>query len=634
MKKIEYKGYAGKILCVNLTTQTTEVFPLSDEDKELYLGGKILAAKILYQNITHKIEPLAEENIIVVTTCPLTANGSPSSSRFNISTISPLTGFCTSSNSGGNFGMHLKRSGYDAMIIKGKSATKVYISITADKIEFLDATELWGLTTGATQAKIGGRSGKIVIGPAGENLVKYACVISEERANGRGGVGAVFGSKNLKGVVATGSINPEPFNKEKLKAVNKMWVERLTSHPLTGVQMPKLGTAGLVAPMQVRGLLATKNYKYGSFDGFEKISGEAMAEEFLVKNKGCLTCPIQCGRMVKVKGETYKGPEVETLGLLGANILNDNLELILEWNHLLDELGMDTISCANTLSFAMELQEKGMWDSGLHFGKTDNITQVIEDIAHRKGIGDILAEGSKRVAQKFGGEDFAMNAKGMELAAYEPRSAVGQGLGYAVSNRGGCHLNGGYLVVLEGLGLDINPRTTHSKATLTIMFQNLMEAVSAGGSCLFTTYAFFPKPLMAKPNSAITKIANLALPFTGPIVHIGLRFPKILSINLPHMLPHPLAIQAATGIKMNMGKLLQVGERGYCLERLLNIKLGMTASDDTLPKRLTAELKDSNDPKSVVPLAKLKKKYYKVRGWTQDAMPKKSLVKRLKLGEL
>ena len=277
----------------------------------------------------------------------------------------------------------------------------------------------------------------------------------------------------------------------------------------------------------------------------------------------------------------------------------------------------------------MELNEKAC---GKRFGiqQTDNISHVIKDIAFRNGeVGNILADGTRIMSQKFGGEDFCISSKGMELSAYEPRSAVGQGLGYAVSNRGGCHLNAGYLVVLEGLGLSINQYTYKGKATLTMVFQNLMEAVSAGGNCLFTTYAFFPQILIKKPNSIITRIVNKVLPYLGGILYFAGKYPNILSVNLPAIFPHPVCLSAATGIKFNFGKMLRIGERGYNIERLVNQRMGVDASCDTLPKRLTEELQDESNKKSKVPLEKMKKRYYKARGWDKNGLPTPKLIAKL-----
>ena len=615
----EYCGYMGKVLFVDLTEQTWREFPWTDKDRERTLGGKIMAADILLHHITPEMRAFDADNWLVVSTGPLTGCGCPNTSRFNISTISPLTNIVTSSNCGGDFGLSLKRAGYDAVIFSGKSEQPVTVHIEEDAVTFESAEDLWGLTTGEAQEKLLDYPGRLVIGPAGENKVLYACVFSNERTAGRGGVGAVFGDKKLKAVTARGTKLPKIFNEEKLRELNIKWTKLLHTHPLTGRQLPKLGSAGLVAPMQAHSILATKNFSAGRFNGFEKISGEELAENHLVSNGACTGCVIRCARRVKVDGKVVKGPELETLGLLGANILNDDIEKILKWNYELDELGMDSISCAGSVAFAMELAEKGIHDFGIHFGETDNLSQMFEDIAHRRGEGNELADGTKRMSDKFGGKEFAINAKGMELAAYEPRHAVGQGLGYATSNRGGCHLNAGYMVVVEGLGLDVNSLTPHGKAAIAIMFQNLMESVSAGGSCMFTSYAVLPGFLIGKPNMLLTKVVLAAFPYVGPVVNLLSHFTKVPQLNIP-LLPHAIAVKHATGMKSNMAKYLTWGAYGWNTERIANVILGQKAGADKLPKRLTDELQDPNNPKTKVPLEQMKKVFYRARGW-KDGIP-------------
>jgi len=628
-------GYMGKVLIIDVKNRTTSLYPWTDADRELFLGGKIMAAKIIRDNVSPKVEAFDEENILVISTGPLTGTNAPCSSRFNISTISPLTGLITSSNCGGDFGLHLKKAGYDALIIKNKSESPIWIEINEDQVLFHDAKELWGKRVSETQKALDSKSGKLVIGPAGENLVKYASIFSGERAAGRGGVGAVMGDKNIKAITAKGSYKPKVVDVEGTKEFYKKWINSLRSHPLTGKQLPTFGTAGLVSLMQYRNVLATKNFTYGSYPDFEKVSGERLRKDFLVKNKGCITCPIQCGRQVEVDGRVVKGPELETLALLGPNILNNDLELILRWNLELDELGMDTISAGGTIAFAMELNEKGLWKNGLEFGKTDNLLAIFEDIAYRKGIGDELAEGTRYLSRKYGGVEFAMHSKGMELSAYEPRSAVGQGLGYAVSNRGGCHLNGGYLVLMEGLGLSIDPHTTKSKAELTVLTQNIMEAVSAAGNCLFTLYAMLPEHLINNPNSSITGLTNRAL--TTSLIANIVKFidkadEKLLPFKFP-LIPQIEAIELVTGMKMSFGKFMEIGERGYNLERTYNVERGIRAKDDSLPHRLTKVRQKENEPNSYVPLDELKRRYYEVRGWDEDGIPKKDKLKKLKLIE-
>lgn len=635
-----YGGYMGKVMEVDLSTGKVQEYPWTDRDRELYIGGKIMAAKILYDHFTGKEQALSEENLVVIATGPFTGTGAPSSSRFTLSTLSPQTGMITSSNCGGTFGYYLKKAGYDALILRGKCRERSWLEIENDRFTFRSAEELWGTRVGECQDMLaeklaeerGGavKFGKLCIGPAGENLVKYSAVVSDERAAGRTGVGAVFGWKNLKAVTVTGNHAITVHDPEKTRAWCKKWFKYIKGHPLTGNQLPRMGTAGLVSSMQMRGLLATKNYSAGQYEDFEKVNGETLAEEYNIVNKGCLTCPIKCARTVRVQGRAVKGPELETLGLLGGNILNNDLQKILDWNNELDELGMDTISTANTLSWAMEANEKGLWDNGLEFGKTEELSKIFEDIAFRRGIGDELAEGSKRLSEKYGGKEFAMQSKGLELAAYEPRRAVGQGLGYAVSNRGGCHLNGGYMVIMEGLGLNSDSQTPHAKADLTMMFQNLMETISASGQCLFTSYAFFPAFLITRPNGVVTRIVNKAVPFIGWAVRFINKFPQALALHLP-VFHHTKMFKYALGMPMTFGKYIRIGERGYTLDRYISTKFGVSAKDDKLPKRLTDTPQDPRNPKTVVPLEPMKKTYYKARGWDENGIPTLRTLKKLKV---
>ena len=631
----KYAGYMGKVMAVDLTTETVQEYPWSDAQRELYLGGKIMAARILCDHLTGRETAFSEENWVVISTGPLTGTGAPSSSRFNISALSPQTGILASSNCGGSFGFHLKKAGYDALILKGRCQTHRWLEINEEDFRFHDAGELWGTKVSECQeqlATLTGRKkfGKLCIGPAGENLVKYAAVISDERAAGRTGMGAVLGWKNLKAITVSGSKTVPVYDKEKTTAWCKKWFAYLQKHPLTGSQLPRVGTAGLVSSMQMHGLLSTKNYSAGQFADFEDVSGERLAEEFNITNKGCLTCPIRCARTVRVQGKDVKGPELETLGLLGGNICNNDLQKILDWNWQLDELGMDTISTANTIAWAIEAGEKGLWDNGLRFGSVEELSGLFEDIAHRRGIGDELAEGSRRLSEKYGGKEFAMHSKGLELAAYEPRRAVGQGLGYAVSNRGGCHLNGGYLVIMEGLGLNADAQTPKAKADLTMLFQDLMETISASGQCLFTSYAFFPGFLLTKPNGVITRTVNAAVPHVGWAVRFINKCPRVAALHLP-VFHHTKMIQLATGMYMDFGKYIQIGERGYTMERYINCKFGVSSANDTLPKRLTDVPQDPKDPKTRVPLETMKKTYYAARGWDKNGIPTESTLRRLKI---
>lgn len=636
----KYGGYMGRVLQINLSTGDVTDYPWTDKDRELYIGGKTMAAKILYDTLTGRENAYSEENPLIISTGPLTGTGAPSSSRFNISSLSPQTGFISSSNCGGTFGYHLKRAGIDALIITGRREERTWIEIDNGSVTFHNADDLWGTRVTECQRLLAEKMsskrgcdikfGKLCIGPAGENLVRYSAVISDERAAGRTGMGAVLGWKNVKAIAVCGNHDTPVHDPSATKKWCQKWFRYLRNHPLTGNQLPRMGTAGLVSSMQMRGLLATKNYTEGRFEHFDKVNGETLAEEYNIVNKGCLSCPIKCARTVTVEGEDVKGPELETLGLLGGGILNKDLYHILKWNKELDDLGLDTISASNTLAYAMEANERGLWNNGLKFGDIEGISKIWDDIAYRRGIGNELAEGSKRLSEKYGGKEFAMQSKGLELAAYEPRRAVGQGLGYAVSNRGGCHLNGGYLVILEGLGLNIDAQTPHSKADFTMMFQDLMEMISATGQCLFTSYAFFPGFLITRPNGATATAANKLLPHLGWAIRLMNKFPRVLAFHLP-VFHHTKMMQKAVGMPMTFGKYLQTGERGFNLERAVNVRFGVSAAKDSLPKRLTDVPQDPNDPRTRVPLEQMKKIYYQARGWDKSGIPTCRTLKKLKI---
>ncbi len=633
-----FGGYMGKIGLLDLNTMELGEYPWTDEDRRKYIGGKAVASKIMYDTFNGTEDPLGEENIIVISTGPVTGLGGPSSNRFDISSISPLTGRSASSHFCVNFGYYLKKAGYDALVIKGRCDTPSVIHINNSQVECEAAGELWGMKTGEVQEELHSllsnryrrnvRCGIVALGPAGENLVRYAAVISGERAAGRAGMGAVFGSKNIKAITVMGNHRITAYNKSKLDSLHAKWIDTLRSNPLTSEQLPRLGTASLATPMQMNKQLGTKGCTAGRYDDFEKICGETMAEEQTLSAGGCLSCPIRCERRVKVNDKNVKGPELEILGLLGPNILNNDLSLICQWNNEIDELGMDTISTAQTVAWAMRANEEGIWNSGLAFGKTDGLSRLFDDIAHRRGIGDELAEGTKRLSEKFGGTEFALHSKGLELSAYEPRRAVGMGLGYAVSNRGGCHLNGGYVIALEGLVLHVDPLTPKGKADLCMFLQDALEAISMNGQCIFTSYAMFPAGLVQNPDSFASRFISGILPDMGRVVRAFNRHPEVAFFNLG-LLPHSKELELATGMKMSLGRFIRNGERSYNVERALNAKFGVSAAMDTLPKQLTDVPQDPEDPRTVVPLEKMKKIYYRSRGWNKEGLPEEEKLRSL-----
>jgi len=630
----KYGGYMGNMLKVNLTTGAVEEFDVTDRDRMMFLGGKGLAAKLLYDLNAPGVDPLAPEAALIFNTGPLTGSMAPCTSRFNITAKSPLTGGIGNANSGGTFGFNLKKCGYDGIVVTGRADKPVWLDITDEKVEIKDASHLWGLDTEETQEKIGeagDRSGKVAIGPAGENLVKYACIMSGERVSGRCGLGAVMGSKNLKAIRAKGSKKISKADEEGFKEAVKAWTELLKGHPVTGESLPEYGTAEFLNKLNVTHTLPTRNFAAGHFEGAEKISGEELKKNHLVKNTGCVSCPIRCGRVVKVDGKEVRGPEFETLGIFGSNLAVDSLSEISRWNVIMDRLGIDTISCGGAIAFAMELTEKGLLKSDLQFGKTDNIAKTIEDIAYRRGLGNDLAEGVRAMSEKYGGGDFAIHVKGLEMAAYEPRSSVGQGLGYATANRGACHINAGYMVFFERLGpINIDPYITAAKPALTIFQQNVFDAVSACGNCIFTTYAIIPgKAYGIKPFSTTARILSKVMALSAPLLDASGPLMRKLPVNVPQMIPHSLAIDKLTGMGMTLGKFVAAGERVFNLERLYNIREGFTAKDDTLPARLTRDAQSADRPQARVQLDKMLPHYYKVRCWDRKGVPTAKLLRKL-----
>lgn len=628
-------GYMGRVLAIDLGTRVVAEVPWSDDDRRATLGGKAMAARLLGRMLADDADALGPENVVIISTGPLTGTGGPSTSRFNVSARSPLTGTLGTSNCGGPFGVYLKKAGVDALVITGASDAPVWIEVgDGGVVTFHDAADVWGTTTTAAQAAllsaVPERAAALVIGPAGEHLVRFACLLSGERAAGRTGMGAVFGAKNLKGLVAHGSARVPVARPDAYRGHVKRWSASLKAHPLAGEQMPALGTGGFLPRMQEMGIVVTRNAREARFEGADRISGQALASERLVGNDGCLSCPIRCGRVVEHDGRRVKGPELETLVLLGANLGVDDLDAIIRWNVALDELGMDTMTAGSTISAAMELAERGLAAYPVRFGSVEGVSSLIEDIAYRRGAGDALAEGSARLGAAAGAPEVSMSVKGLEVAAYEPRRAVGHGLGYATSNRGGCHLNGGYLVALEGLALRMDGRSLASKPALAAMLQDLMEAVSSAGGCLFTTLGVFPAPLIRGAGGPVGAVTAAVLAVSGPGLRLLRAVSGALAIPMP-LVPHIRAVELVTGERLGFGGFWRVGERAYTAERVLGMRLGVTGADDTLPARMLEEPADPADPGSVVPLDTLRRRYYAHRGWGPDGVPTTRLLRRLGL---
>jgi len=441
-----------------------------------------------------------------------------------------------------------------------------------------------------------------------------------------------MGVKNIKALVAFGTKRAHVENKEKFDAYNKKFINFLRTHPMTGNSLPRYGSAGLLNNANASHALPTKNFSRGQYEHASEITGEALADTVLTRNSGCVSCPIRCARRVMVDGREVKGPEYETVGLFGANIENNDLEWIDTINYVADIYGMDAISLGGTIAFAMELQEKGMADFGLHFGSKEGVLEAIHDIAYGVGAAKELGLGSKLLSEKYGGKDFAIHAKGLELASYEPRRSVGMGLGYATSSRGGCHLNGGYAALIETVGvIAVDTQTPKGKAELTIFFQNMIEATSASGFCLFTMMAVIPGFLsQLGPAHPITRFVSKFLITVRPILGaVWSMMPWVLPFNWMYLVPYAQSLKLATGMPFTAGKFLQAGERAFNMDRLFNLREGLTAADDTLCDRLTKTPQDPNKPDTVVPLDKMLPRYYKVRGWDKNGVPTPRKLKKL-----
>jgi len=625
---------------IDLTRGKTEIFPVSGDYFENYIGGKALAARLLLDLTPPGLDPLEPAAVLIINTSPLNGTGAPSSSRFNMSFKNVLTGGIASSNCGGTFGFMLRRAGYDGLIITGRADRPSRIEIIDGEIAVLAADDLWGLDTEAVQEKLPAFHGKLVIGPAGENLVRYACAASGERVAGRCGGGAVFGSKNLKALNAYGTKTPQIAKPPQFGRFVKKWVKFIKNHPMTGEALPRYGSSGLVNKANATSALPSRNFFYGHDPHADKVSGETLAETELIRNSGCISCPIRCERRVKknagaeLSGKEIKGPEYETVGFFGPNIGADNLRKIIDLNYICDALGMDTISAASTIAFAMELKEKGIADFGIEFGNTDNLEEILRRIAYREGVYSDLANGSKWMSGKYGGSEFAMHSKGLEMASYEPRRSVGMGLGYATSNRGGCHLNGGYLALLESVGVLSTDAQHSGKAELTAFMQDGMEAVSTAGFCLFSAQTFVPAVFFRLgPHHIVTRVTGKIATNAGGVVRLLLGIKPLLRFNSFFLFPHAEALRLATGLPMFTGSFLLLGERAFNLERLFNLREGLTSADDSLPERLTKTPQPARDgssnPKHIVPLEKMIQKYYKARGWDARGIPKKSTLKKL-----
>ncbi|MGE5397930.1 MAG: aldehyde ferredoxin oxidoreductase family protein [Chitinophagales bacterium] len=585
-------GWVGKLLRVNLSTGKVSKEKLNRDDLKAFIGARGLGSKILFDEIDPTVDPLSPENKIIFMTGPLTGTLAASGGRYNVITKGPLNGTIAASNSGGSFGPEMKFAGYDGLIVEGKAVEPVYIWINNESVELRNANDLWGKTVPETTDLVKDatdQEAKVAcIGPAGENLVKFACIMNEyNRAAGRSGVGAVMGSKNLKAVAVRGTGGIKVADNEGFMAAILDARAKMKAHPVTGAGLAAYGTNVLVNILNEHGGLPVKNFSEAAvYPKAEQISGEYQAEHNLVRNKGCFGCSIGCGRVSRNKGK-YKdlgeGPEYEATWGFGSNLAIDDFEAISEANFLCNKLGMDPITMAGTLACATELVEKGhipAEKADLRWGDGDILVEMTSKTAYREGFGDELAEGSYRLAEKYGHPEFSMSVKKQELPAYDPRGQQGIGLEYATSNRGGCHVRG-YMTSPEVLGLPVkvDPDATEGKSELLITFQDLTALVDSAGICLFTTFA-----------QGLPEIAE--------------------------------QLRKATGLELTDEEYLRIGERIWNLERIFNLKAGISKKDDTLPPRLLNDpMKDGPHKGRVNRLDIMLPEYYSDRGWDVNGVP-------------
>ncbi|NPD89527.1 MAG: aldehyde ferredoxin oxidoreductase family protein [Asgard group archaeon] len=594
-------GYMHKYLDVDLSSGKIHEKKLDQKLGEKYIGGKGLGARILYEELKPNIDPLNPKNIILFMTGPLTGTSVVTSGRWCIVTKSPHTGIYLDSQIGGKFGHRLKRAGYDYLLVRGKAESPSYINVHSEGSEILSASEYWGKGTFETEEKLKAKHPKsevASIGPAGENLVTYANVMTDKsHMAGRGGSGAVMGSKNLKAIVAGGACKIDAVN-ENFKELTRVFRTKVQNDD--GVKnRNRIGTMMWVNMSNHGGFLPTRNYQSGVFEEADSISGETMLENYTYTNRACYGCLIACGKANKFETGKYAGldvdgPEYETTALLGSNCGLTDLVAIAKASQICDDLGIDTITSGATISFAMECVEKGYLEQkdvdNLVFGNDDAVLQMLELIAKKEGIGNLFAEGSKSAALKIGHDssDFAIQVKGNELAGVEPRGSWGMALAYSTSDRGACHQR--CWTPSAELRGDL-PRFS---------FDGVPE---------------FVKESQDERAACFSLVLCDFLPF-----------------NVPEMVE---MLNAATGFSYTPESYLTAGERIWNQTRLFNTREGITAKDDVLPKRFYKEKMPEGPAKNQIisseKLEKAKQIYYELRGWDSNGIPNNDTINKLEI---
>jgi len=606
MKSEEYRN---TILRVDLARKKYEMEEIGLSQILKFIGGRGLGAKILFDEQKPGVDPLSPENKLIFLAGPMIGTGAPWAPKYCVETKSPLTGTILMSLAGGFFGARMRNTGYDGLIIDGRADEPVYLWIHEGKVEFRKAAHLSGKMTDDCQETIrrdlgGDKNIQVAcIGPAAERGVRFASIISGCRAVGRGGAGLVMASKNLQAIAVNGTRpvpirQPEPF-RELQTAIRKKarGVEKLA-------MFGKYGTPRNQLIVNERGLFPTRNYQAGMFEGIQEVS-HVQQQERLIRKTTCHSCPVACGNLTRARPpyEEFEteGPEYETFWAFGAHCGNTNIDAIIAADRLCDLFGMDTISTGSSIGFAMECVERGLFskaelgDLDLRFGNHPAMVEMVRRIGNRQGLGDLLAEGTRRAAEKIGGNSihFAMQVKGMETPAYDPRGAKSMALTYATSPRGGCHERG--LVSRETFGAPpyIDPLSVEGKGAVARFCQDRTSFIDALGYCIFP------------PNNG------------------GMEFTEIASL-----------FSYVVGVPFTEQDLFKTGERIWNLERLFNFREGITGKDDTLPPRLLKEPMPAGPAKGqVVELDILLKDYYQTRDWDENGVPRPEKLKELGLEE-
>jgi aldehyde:ferredoxin oxidoreductase len=593
--KFKYGGYKGKILRVNLSSSKISTEPLKEDWAKDFLGGVGLAARFLYEELKPKTDPFSPENKLVLMTGPVQGTIVPTASRSTFCTKSPLTNNFFNSIHGGHIGAELKYAGYDGLIVEGKAEKPVYIWIDDDKVEIKDASKIWGKHTFTAHSMIRQELGDeevhiATIGPAGEKGLRYALILCDMRASGRGGVGAVMGSKNLKAIAFRGTGEVAVPDTERIAQYALKMNEIFISNPATGKQLAHYGSPGSILPFNKLGILGTRNWQTEVFEGAEGICGETMREKVVKRDKACIACPIHCTKFSVVKDGPYKatieGPDYEAVWGMGSMCGVDNLDAIVKGDEICDEYGFDLMSGSCTVAWAMEAFEKGIItkeDTGgidLRFGNADAMLEMLEKIGKREeGLGWLLGEGSKRASEKIGkgSEEFCITNKRVEIAGHTARGLPGHAMGYAVGHRGGSHHDSRP----TGERMGIVPReTTEGKG-----------------------------PYVAGVNHWLIFCDSLVLCHFGESVW----GPIALNENTVE------ALNVVTGRNLTVDDANEHADRIWNLIRGFAAREGFTRDDDTLPKRFTHEPIPEGPSKGMVVtpemLEKMKDEYFEFRGW-------------------